>query len=114
MLSLTGTAKAQMFERDEFEYVGSIEVSAYYPSEDARYPNNYKSIPLDELVGYIVACPTGSDLIGKWVMLRVDDVIMVRKVWDTGCKKGRLDLLVLDSEEMNKWGLKQCDVWVIG
>ena len=94
------------------EYVGSICISAYYPNEDG-YTNNFKGQPLDELVGGIVACPTGSDLLGKTILIMADHQLIIRKVWDTGCKPGRIDLLVSNAKEMNNWGLQNCDIWVV-
>lgn len=99
-------------DTNSLEYVGNICVSAYYPHEDS-YTNNFKGQPLDELVGDIVACPTGSDLLGKTILIMVDHQLIIRKVWDTGCRKGRIDLLVGNAKEMNNWGLQNCDIWVV-
>jgi hypothetical protein len=99
-------------EADNLEYVGNICVSAYYPNEDS-YTNNFKGQPLNELVGEIVACPTGSDLLGKTILIMADNQLIVRKVWDTGCKSGRIDLLVGSAGEMNNWGLRNCHIWVM-
>jgi|GEM_PF-6974209 len=99
-------------DTNSLEYVGNICVSAYYPYEDS-YTNNFMGQPLDELVGDIVACPTGSDLLGKTILIMVDHQLIIRKVWDTGCKKDRIDLLVGNAGEMNNWGLQNCDIWVV-
>jgi len=112
-----GSDESQFFmtgvgDTKDLEYVGSICVSAYYPHEDS-YTNNFKGQPLDELVGDIVACPTGSDLLGKTILIMVDHQLIIRKVWDTGCKPGRIDLLVGNAKEMNNWGLHNCDIWVV-
>ena len=104
--------RTEASDTDSLEYVGNICVSAYYPYEDS-YTNNFKGQPLDELVGDIVACPTGSDLLGKTILIMVDHQLIVRKVWDTGCKPGRIDLLVGSAKEMHNWGLQNCDIWVI-
>lgn len=115
MMAVPSAAHAAIAGRpDTLEYVGVIEISAYYPAEDAQYPNNFKSQPLDELVGEIVACPTGSDLLGEDLLILCPDGRLIRrKVWDTGCKKGRLDLLVGSSAEMWAWGLQDCHVWIM-
>ncbi len=100
-------------DSDNLEYVGNICVSAYYPYEDS-YTNNFEGQPLDELVGEIVACPTGSDLLGKEILILTPNGELIRrKVWDTGCKNGRLDLLVGSAGEMNSWGLQNCHIWVV-
>lgn len=97
----------------ELKYIGEIEFSAYWPHEDG-YHDNFMGQPLTELVGEIVACPTGSDLLGKEIMILTEDgQLLRRRVWDTGCLPGRLDLLVDGPAEMNDWGLRPCYVWVI-
>lgn len=102
---------------EELIYQGKIEISAYYPFEDAEYPNNFQGIPLNTLVDDIVACPTGSDLLGKTVLIMTEDhQLLKRKVLDTGCLPGRLDMLVKDKKAMNAWGnegLQDCYVWVV-
>ena len=103
---------AEYSDTDNLEYVGNICVSAYYPYEDS-YTNNFKGQPLDELVGDIVACPTGSDLLGKTILIMADNELIVRKVWDTGCKSGRIDLLVGSAAEMHNWGLRNCHIWIM-
>jgi hypothetical protein len=97
----------------ELEYIGEVEFSAYWPHED-HYHNNFKGQPLTDLVDEIVACPTGSDLLGREIMiLTPDGQLLRRRVYDTGCKPGRLDMLVAGPEEMKDWGLKTCHVWVL-
>lgn len=98
----------------ELTYVGEIEFSAYWPHED-QYNNNHRGQPLTDLVGDIVACPTGSDLLGKEIIIYCPSLntLMRRRVWDTGCKPGRLDLLVGGPGEMRAWGLRDCYVWAI-
>jgi len=103
---------ARWTEPEPLTYIGKIEFSAYWPYEDS-YNNNFKCEPLEGLVGEIVACPTGSDLLGKDILIMYDGVLIKRKVWDTGCKPGRLDLLVAGPGEMNAWGLRDCHVWII-
>lgn len=96
-------------------YKGEIEFSAYYPTEEPQYPNNFKGQDLDELVGDIVACPTGSDLLGKTILILTDTGDwLTRRVWDTGCKRNRLDMLTANHKAMNAWGLRDCHVWIIG
>lgn len=99
----------------ELTYIGEIEFSAYWPYED-HYRNNFRGQPLTELVGEIVACPTGSDLLGKEIMIYCPSLntLMRRRVYDTGCRPGRLDMLVSGPVEMRMWGLRDCYVWVIG
>lgn len=98
---------------DTLEYVGRIEISAYWPYED-HYNNNFRCEPLEGLVGEIVAAPTGSDLLGKdLLILCPDGTLLERRVWDTGCRPGRLDMLVAGPREMDAWGLRDCHVWVI-
>lgn len=93
-------------------YYGEIEVSAYHPNEDS-YTNNFKGQPLRELVGEIVAAPTGSELIGKHIVIVDGERELHRRVWDTGCKKGRIDLLVEDGGSMQNWGLRDCGIWIV-
>ncbi len=97
------------------EYVGEVTVSAYWPYEDS-YNHNHVDQPLESLVGEIVACPTGSDLLGKEIMIYCEsnETLMRRRVYDTGCKTGRIDLLVSGPDAMNAWGLRDCSIWVIG
>lgn len=99
-------------ESKNLEYAGNICVSAYYPNEDS-FTHNFEGQPLEDLIGDIVACPTGSDLLGKTIMIVSGDQCLIRKVWDTGCAKGRIDLLVGNSRDMNNWGLRNCDIWVV-
>jgi hypothetical protein len=97
----------------ELEYMGEITFSAYWPHED-HYHNNFKGQPLTDLVDEIVACPTGSDLLGREIMiLTPDGQLLRRRVYDTGCKPGRLDMLVAGADEMKDWGLMDCHVWII-
>jgi hypothetical protein len=108
----TQSFSTELYDTEGLEYVGNICVSAYYPNEDS-YTNNYKGQPLDQLVGDIVACPTGSDLLGKTILIMTDNQLIYRKVEDTGCMKGRIDLLVGSAGEMNAWGLRNCHIWVV-
>lgn len=113
-----GTAYAKQDQPSvEFEYYGEVVVSAYYPAEDEAYRNNYQGIPLTELVGDIVAAPTGSDLIGKYVIIAYEQdgnlSYLLRRVEDTGCKEGRIDLLVEDEAAMCEWGLREASIYVI-
>jgi len=108
LLVISTTARAA-----ELEYIGEVEFSAYWPHEDS-YNDNFKGQPLTDLVDEIVACPTGSDLLGREIMiLTPDGQLLRRRVWDTGCKTGRLDMLVAGADEMKDWGLKTCHVWAI-
>jgi hypothetical protein len=98
-------------------FYDEVTMSAYYPEEDAGHPNNHKSIPLTELVGDIIAAPTGSELMGKDILIAFEQdgetQYLLRKVDDTGCKQGRLDLLVSSEAEMLEWGLRNVEVYVI-
>ena len=108
VIILPTTAKAA-----ELKYIGEIEFSAYWPYEDS-YNNNFRCEPLEGLVGKIVAVPTGSDLLGEELMiLTPDGKLLRRRAWDTGCKPGRMDMLVSGHEKMRAWGLKNCHVWVM-
>ena len=113
IISLIGAAPGTSYAA-ELKYVGEIEFSAYWPYED-HYNNNFKGQPLEDMVNEIVACPTGSELLGKEIMILTHDgELLRRRVWDTGCKPGRLDMLVDGPSAMHSWGLQDCYVWVIG
>ena len=99
----TGTSTGDM------TYYGEVTISAYYPDEGSG-TTNHKGQSLYGLVGQIVACPSGSPLLGKRVYI---EGLGVRRVWDTGCKGGRLDLLVSDVGAMDAWGLQSRDVWIV-
>lgn len=91
------------------EDLGEMTVSAYYPGEDG-YWVNHKGESLADLVGENVAVPTGHWLLGKWIYI---EGVGVRRCWNTGCKPGRIDLLVEDSGAMREWGLRDVQVWLL-
>lgn len=102
-------------EIEAWEYYDSITVSAYYPGE-AGCNVNHRDVALSDLADTIVATQSSgghSNLIGKTIKLVLPDgTELIRKVDDTGCMHGRLDLLVSDYDAMNAWGLKECEVWI--
>lgn len=100
---------AENISTDGMAYYGDVTISAYYPDEGSG-TKNHKGESLRGLVGQIVACPSGSPLLGKRVYI---EGLGVRRVWDTGCKSGRLDLLVTDAMAMNAWGLQNRGVWIV-
>lgn len=101
---------------DVMTYYNTVEVSAYYPSEDG-YDYNHRDVPLTSLVDDIIATQTKgghSQLLGKTVVLVTPDgQQLTRKVDDRGCYPGRLDLLVENGASMDAWGLKFCEVWIL-
>ena len=96
----------------QYGCIGTVTVSAYHPYEDS-YQSNWKGRALSGLVGEIVAAPTGSELLGKTVAIVSGEEVLIRRVDDTGCKPGRIDLLVAGDAEMGRWGLRECVVYVV-